>query len=201
MQSCIEVLSDLPGFVGQLDLHKRSNDLNIAERLFARGEDYIALLNVVRRRLEHCSEFSDIVDDLWSLLEVVQFKLAPYAELIHTSQRFSSARNQLVGSLAPTVDGAAVLQGNLHHRGPGRPKIFVSRDQIESLFELGFTYAKVAKLLSMSERTLQRRRVELGLPVGRALLYSPLSERELDDTVASILQVRYINVIIVHMRS
>ena len=67
--------------------------------------------------------------------------------------------------------------------------MFVSRAQLESLFELGFTYAKVAKMLSISERTLQRRRSELGLPVGQSLLYSPLSDEDLDEVVSSVLQV------------
>ena len=57
--------------------------------------------------------------------------------------------------------------------------MFVSKEQLESLFELGFTYAKVAKMLCMSERTLQRRRSELGLPIGQSLLYSQLSDEEL----------------------
>ena len=58
-----------------------------------------------------------------------------------------------------------------------------------SWFELGFMYAKVAKMLCMSERTLQHRRSELGLPVRESLLYSQLSDEDLDEVVSSVLQV------------
>ena len=187
MQGCAEVLENLPTFVGQLDLHKRSNDLNLAERLLARGEEYIEFLNIVRHRFEQDETFSEVVHDLWSLLEVVQLKLAPYIEVISSSQ-IIDADIPPVSSIASTADG--VRPGHANHQRPGRPKIFISRSQIESLFELGFTYARIAKMLSISERTLQRRRTELGLPVGRSMLYSPLSDQELDHVIASVLQVR-----------
>ena len=67
--------------------------------------------------------------------------------------------------------------------------MFVSRALLESLFELGFTCAKVAKMLCMSERTLQHWCSELGLPIGQWLLYSQLSDEELDEVVSNILQV------------
>ena len=76
-------------------------------------------------------------------------------------------------------------------RGPGRTKMFVSRAQLESLFELRFTCAKVAKMLCMSEQT-QCRCSELGLPIGQWLLYSQLSE--LDEVVSNVLQVYNIGV-------
>ena len=44
-------------------------------------------------------------------------------------------------------------------------------------------------MLCMSEQTLQRRRSELGLPVRESLLYSQLSDEDLDEVVSSILQV------------
>lgn len=187
MQGCAEVLESLPGFVGQLDLHKRSNDVNLAERLLARGEEYLELLNVLRNRFELDETFDDVVSDLWCLLEVVQRKLSPYVEIIASSSRVD-ADFLPISSIASTADG--VRPGHLVNRQrQGRPKIFISRTQIESLFELGFTFARMAKMLSISERTLQRRRTELGLPVGRSLLYSPLSDQELDRVIESVFQV------------
>ena len=135
----------------QLDLHKHSNDLNRAERLLARGEEYMELLNVVRNRCEQDGTFNEVVHDLWSLLEVVQLKLSPYVEVISSSQRVD-ADILPVGSIASTADG--VRPGHLvnYQRAAGRPKIFISRSQIESLFEL-----RIAKMLSISisERTLR----------------------------------------------
>ena len=90
-----------------------------------------------------------------------EIKLVPYVDVISTTHN-ADIHLSLNGSLASTV-------GSI--QGRGRPKMFVSKVQLESLFELGFTYAKVAKMLCISERTLQRRRSELGFPVGRAMLY------------------------------
>ena len=177
------MLGGLPGFVGQLDLHQHSYDQNVAERLVARGEDYVELLEVLCMRCEAVSttspESRQTTEDLWTLLTLVQRKLAPYIDVISTTPNVD-IHLSLNGSLASTV-------GSIQARG--RPKMFVSKVQLESLFELGFTYAKVAKMLCISERTLQRRRSELGFPVGRAMLYSQMTDEELDETVSSVLQV------------
>ena len=49
--------------------------------------------------------------------------------------------------------------------------------------EQGFSNSTIARMLCISERTLQRRHAELGLPVGRSMLYSSISNKELDDIV------------------
>lgn len=180
-----QALEGLPGFVGQLDLHQHSYDTNIAERLVIRGEEYLELLQVLYMRSEQVLDSQETIEDLWLLFGMVQRKLTPYVDLLGSDQR-DDIQSSLNGSLASSVSN--VLPTTMR-RGPGRPKMFVSRAQLESLFELGFTYAKVAKMLCMSERTLQRRRSELGFPIGQSLLYSQLSDEELDEVVSSVLQV------------
>lgn len=108
----------------------------------------------------------EAIKDLWTLFSLVQRKLTPYTDLLSANQRddIPSTSNGSLASIVSTVLPA--------RSGPGRPKMFVSRTQLESLFELGFTYAKVAKMLCMSERTLQRRRSELGLPVSQSFIRS-----------------------------
>ena len=75
------------------------------------------------------------------------------------------------------------------HGTPGRPSFFISRSQLEAFMELGFSNSTIARMLCISERTLQRRRAELGLPVGRSMLYSSISDEELDEIVSDIMQV------------
>ena len=183
MEDLTQALEGLPDFVGQLDLHQHSYDQNIAERLMMRGKEYLELLQVLYMRCEQATNSGDTLPDLWTLFSMVQQKLTPYADLLSSSQS-QDCQSSLNGSLASTVSIALPVRN-----GPGRPKMFVSRAQLESSFELGFTYAKVAKMLCISERTLQRRRSELGLPVGQSLLYSQLSDDELDEVVSSVLQV------------
>ena len=184
MEDLNQALGGLPSFVGQLDLHQHSYDPNIAERLVIRGEEYLELLQVLYMRCEQAMDSQEAVEDLWTLFNMVQRKLTPYIDLLNSNQR-DDIPSILNGSLASSVSTVLLPARS----GPGRPKMFVSRAQLESLFELGFTYAKVAKMLCMSERTLQRRRSELGLPVGQSLLYSPLSDEDLDEVVSSVLQV------------
>ena len=183
MDDLTQTLEDLPGFVGQLDLHQHSYDANIAERLAIRGEEYLELLQVLYIRCDQMMDSQETIEDLWTLFGTEQRKLTLYVDLLGTNQG-DDIQSSLNGSLASSV--SIVLPTR---RGPGRPKMFVSKEQLESLFELGFTYAKVAKMLCMSERTLQRRRSELGLPIGQSLLYSQLSDEELDEVVSSVLQV------------
>jgi hypothetical protein len=71
----------------------------------------------------------------------------------------------------------------------GRPPYHIPQSQLETLIELlRFTYEKIAKLLNVSTRTLQRRRMQYGLPPGRS--YTDILDDELDDIIKGILQVR-----------
>lgn len=70
---------------------------------------------------------------------------------------------------------------------PGRPVTVITKAQIETLIELGYTYARIARMFGMSERTLIRRRRELGLPVG--LRKSNISDADLDGVIRTISQV------------
>ena len=184
MDALIHSLEGLPGFVGQLDLHQHSYDTNTAERLVIRGEEYLELLQVLYMRCEQAMDSQETIEDLWTLFGMVQGKLIPYVDLLGSNRGRDDVQSSLNGSLT-----SSVFRIVLPTRSPGRLKMFVSRAQLESLFELGFTYAKVAKMLCMSERTLQRRRSELGLPIGQSLLYSQLDDEELDEVVSNILQV------------
>lgn len=65
----------------------------------------------------------------------------------------------------------------------GRPKYFLSRDQLEFLLSLGFNKTQLSEMLGMSARTIQRRMAEYGLSSNN---YSDLSEEELDRMVTEI---------------
>jgi hypothetical protein len=69
----------------------------------------------------------------------------------------------------------------------GRPPFVISKVQLETLIELGYTYSTIARMYGVSERTLLRRRVEYGLPIG--LSFTDISDDDLDITVRGILHV------------
>ena len=62
----------------------------------------------------------------------------------------------------------------------GRPRYFLSREQLEFLLSLGFNKTQLSGMLGMSARTIQRRAAEFGLSIKH---YSDLSEEELDSMV------------------
>ena len=69
----------------------------------------------------------------------------------------------------------------------GRPFLFITKDQIEVLMEFGYTYTKIAGMFGVSERTLLRRWIELGLPIGRN--YTDISDNDLDDSIRRFTHV------------
>ena len=86
------------------------------------------------------------------------------------------------GGLSSPISPARTLTGL-----SGRPPYDIPQSQLEALIELGFSCAAIARMLSVSLRTLRRCRAEFGIPAGR--LYSEISDRHLDQLVGKILQV------------
>lgn len=70
---------------------------------------------------------------------------------------------------------------------PGRPSIIISKAQIETLIELGYNYAIIARMFGIGPRTLLCRRSDCDLPTGRS--FNEISDGDLDSTVRSITQV------------
>ena len=70
----------------------------------------------------------------------------------------------------------------------GRPPFSISQSQIEVLVELGYSYAQIARMLGISDRTLLRRREMFGLPIGQS--YSNIIDEELDVIVRTVYQVQ-----------
>ena len=67
----------------------------------------------------------------------------------------------------------------------GRPKIYISRNQLEYFLEKGFKGSDIARMLSVSNKTIYRRLQEFELPVRAS--YSDISEADLDVIILDIL--------------
>ena len=174
-----EYLHEIPAFVDLLDRHQYSCDTNLAEQLTYRGEDHLHMLLSLRNRAEQLSLSgpSELYEDISELFSLVHQKLTRFRTLVEESLD--------EGDLARETTLSTVSL--IHHGTPGRPSFFISRSQLEAFMELGFSNSTIARMLCISERTLQRRRAELGLPVGRSMLYSSISDEELDEIVSDII--------------
>ena len=66
----------------------------------------------------------------------------------------------------------------------GRPKFDIPIQQIKGLRAIGFTWIAISKILNIRERTLRRRRAELGMSTDD---FASISNQEIDVIVTNIL--------------
>ena len=69
----------------------------------------------------------------------------------------------------------------------GRPKLNIPYEQLNFLVERGFTIVKMAELLGVSARTIERRFQDFGLSV-RAT-YTDITDAQLDQVVSGIISI------------
>ena len=75
-----------------------------------------------------------------------------------------------------------VIPSTSKNGAAGRPRLAVTKDQIEGLQEIGFSSSKIALMLGVSRSTLLCRRDEFR--IGK---YTDLTDKELDRVVETIL--------------
>ena len=93
-----------------------------------------------------------------------------------------------MGLMSATSDMLSLVaddQDQCFPRWPGRPRLRISEMQLSNLLEQEFTQVEIAKMLSCSPTTINRRIVEFGLH--RLIQYSPISDAELDELVLSFV--------------
>lgn len=181
-----ELLGELGRFESELSRHGHPADINLVECLLARTEEFrecLVILTDLAQQLPTAPSSIELLEGLRELVYIFQEKESTYLSFLERSEEESS-QNLLLPDLSFTVLRQRRVQG----RG-GRPFIFVSRAQLEAFLDMGFKYVDVAKILCVSERTLLRRRAELGLPVGRSSAYSAMDDNELDEMVSDLMQV------------
>ena len=184
-RSLIEWLESITAFIEQLHRHEYTDDLLLADRLCGRCDDYLLLLQALQRRGEE--ELAANEDN--SLHQLVADIQAVAAYIASRAEHFRDWVLHLVDEHSGPGD-ASNPPIRIYTGGRGRPAYYVPQSQIEAMMELRFTYEKMARLLHISTRTLQRRRQEFGLPIGRN--YTDITDDELDATIRSVLQVGYI---------
>ena len=69
----------------------------------------------------------------------------------------------------------------------GRPKFLITKEQIDGLRSLHFSWKKIAEMLGVSERTVRRWWQEFDMAIGRSVTFSEIDDNELDIFVRHIL--------------
>lgn len=177
-------LQELDNFYSILCRHEYSSDINIVENLAFRAEEFrecLVILHRIALTLPSHPSVEALIEVIEQLLANIQDKMSTFITLL------DRAEEERFSTLLPDLSSTVLRQRRASTQG-GRPFIFISRTQLEAFIELGFSFKAIAKMLCVSDRTLLRRRTELGLPVGRHLLYSTMDDDELDGIVSEILQ-------------
>ena len=147
-----------------------------------------AIACIVRRITEHVERY-DLTEDPITL-DSINYQLdLLQSHLVH----LESPGDELVESIALCRTMLLDLEDTHNNllvplrdasRGRGRPKLFISQDQLEHLIDLNFSCPSIASMLGVSVRTVYRRMEEYSLSIRSS--YSDMSDNELDETVASL---------------
>ena len=184
-----EFLQEVATYEDVVERHCHSSDQNMIESLASRAEDFRECLVIIRdmaQSLPACSSNSvELVESLEQLLGIFQEKVATYLSVL---ERIDEESWQHSSHCLPDLSFTVTRMHRVQGRG-GRPFTSISRTQLEAFIDMGFKYTVIAKMLCVSERTLLRRRAELGLPIGHHQIRSTMDDNELDQTVSEILQV------------
>ena len=149
MRTVEKYLNSLPGLVVQTRRHLCSNDLKILQNFSRRLEDSLNLVNTLKTRFEQSQASVEL------LLHIRQ--------LIRELHRLFSSIEGTSLDYLPEHDniGKCFVSETIGHNG--RPKVEVSKEIIERLFEIDRSWQTVASVLGISVRTSRKRRTEFQL--------------------------------------
>lgn len=148
-------LNSLLRFYGQA-VNWNGTNLNEIEQNHRHGIEFLDSLQMLALQAEdwlvHSRDFAELSNALYEMVEILQQILA---RLEHLQLHFQARLNP-PSFVCPTEN----------RPGPGRPKLLVTLQQLEYLWNLGFSWEKIAQLLRVSARSIRNIRHELGMPVG-----------------------------------
>ena len=182
-------MSDFAQFVGEMEsfftLISRhevaaSSDCNLAEFLLRRGTIYRRATSTFLSRADdvlsaqpnvtrHEQLLLDDLETLLRLLNDILRRLSSMPSLQQPGERSSEPFRP------PTVCSTS---------GRGRPAVLIRRDQLETLWLMGYSWTQIAAFFGVSVRTIYNRRQELAIQD-----FSGISDNDLDALVSSIIAI------------
>ncbi len=171
-----ESFDDLESFFGGfndilLQLESSTDNLLI-EYLERKLEDHISILQGMIFQLED-EESTEPQNDVVTLLKTLYD---------FSFEKWEEASQQIETELLSLGNGSELYSLPLE-KTMGRPKFLITREQLLNLRETGMTWAKIAKCLNISERTLYRRVEEFGVNEQ----FANISNVELDELLRNIM--------------
>ncbi|XP_046851779.1 uncharacterized protein LOC124445116 [Xenia sp. Carnegie-2017] len=155
------------------ELHRNifTKDNVTAEVIMARSEEYLCGLCLLSRLQGWTNEIVHFFADVIMLFQNEIAKLSTQFSIHNGNEN-----DQYVCPMEENEMSSA-----------GRPRFFITKEQIDGLRSLHFSWKKIAAMLNVSERTIRRRRKELRMEIGQAVSYSDISDEDLDANIEHIL--------------
>jgi hypothetical protein len=175
-----QFISDLPNKIEQAKRQLCSGNLNALEFWHRRIGDFLNVLNVLWQRFEESQSDGELIASLNSLAAEIHDVYARFEGVISTHADISNGRVAYPNYLPS--------EGTL-----GRPKLQITKEELQHYFDIYKSWKEVASSLDVSERTLQRRRTELAMSTsgrsGPRGTYSDISEDDLCTVIREILSI------------
>ena len=174
-EDCLVYVNHRFNLLEEFVRHRFTDDKRLAELLVIRSEEFVYGL-IILDRLTLWSEeihqgFKTVIECFNEQLGIINERFCFFEEDEDQHYNFPYENNE----------------GGCRIRG--RPRFLIPKAQLEGLRSLHFTWNKIAQMLGVSERTIRRRREELGMDVGQTSSYSDISDDELDVFVRRILHI------------
>ena len=172
------VIFTLPSLLWEMERHYLSDNIDMCGIFARRGEDFMGLLRVCASVLAQQNHFAvSLTQELQELISCLESNVFHF----QARQDFLLEGDSLL--LAQSYTCETVQSGR-----QGRPMYRITEFQIWGLRSVGFTWRKIASFFCVSERTLRRRRQEMGWPT-REQEFSQISDDTLDIVVRNILSL------------
>ena len=144
-------------------------------------------LVTVMRQLENCNGDSDSLDSILYRIDWLYSAIVRYLDVNdvingEVVNLLREARDHLF-SLCDVCDDSYEVQKVTSGRR-GRPKFNISREQLTFLLEKGFSLPSIARVLSVSLRTVERRLQQFGM--SKKMFYTDIDDQRLDNTIRDL---------------
>lgn len=178
-----EFFNELPRLVDQARRNVFSNDLNQLEYFQRKVQDALNVLNVIVSRCEDINAPHSFTQEMSALMDGLVPLNERLRDAIEVDEEYVMTLNEPVPrSTLEDVDNVF-----------GRPRIAVEKAEMERLFGIYRSWKEVASLMGVSTKTLQRRRIEVGLimsnRVGPRRTYTDIADEELQRTIRDVLRI------------
>ena len=200
-----DLLREIPELVSQLGTDSSEVGFDRAQYLVLIGTEYRSTIVVLLRRVE--SEMEHAVgaqrthvrgisldrvhvlqQSLRAILDHLNRLLTVYSSRLNEKDNMNNAAYPITAATTDIGLGQGFFEISPTRGLQGRPKLQISRQQIEMLEEFGYIYAQSACILGVTAQTLRNRRRELNMPVGVGC-YTEMSGLALDEVVHEVLQI------------